>query len=71
MTADPWMQLTAARMRDLHHEAEAHRLARGCRPPPVPRARIRRVYARLWWAARPRAAAWIPGLLEGRVPRRP
>lgn len=33
-------------------------------PPRVPRRRIGRLYARLWWASRPRAATWAPALLE-------
>ena len=44
--------------------ADAHRLAMIAtvrRPRP---SRLLRLYARLWWASRPRAARWAPGLLE-------
>jgi hypothetical protein len=40
--------------------AAADRLARTCRRP----SPVLRIYARLWWASRPRAAAWTPGLFE-------
>ncbi|MHA6617243.1 hypothetical protein [Pseudonocardia sp. DLS-67] len=55
------MHIVQARRRELEAAAAAHRLARSCarrsRPSPV-----LRLYARLWWASRPRAAAWTPGL---------
>jgi hypothetical protein len=53
--------------RELEAAAAAHRLARECR-----RARdgrpspLLRLYARLWWASRPRVTAWTPGLFGPR-----
>ena len=63
MSLDPWSALAGGRMRDLQAEAETYRMRpRRRRRVAVPA--FRRVYARLWWAARPRAAAWTPGLFE-------
>ncbi|HYH31747.1 MAG TPA: hypothetical protein VD903_15315 [Pseudonocardia sp.] len=66
------VHLAAARRGEREAAAAAYRLARACR-----RARRRggpswplRLYARLWWASRPRAAAWTPGLFETPVPGR-
>jgi hypothetical protein len=59
----PIDHLMRLRRRELEAAAAAHRLARECR-----RARVRgpspllRLYARLWWASRPRVRAWTPGL---------
>ncbi|WP_224391991.1 hypothetical protein [Pseudonocardia sp. ICBG1293] len=58
MIEDHWAHLARARMADLHRESAAHRLARGCP------GRLHAVYARLWWAARPRAGTWAPRLLQ-------
>lgn len=63
MIEDPWTCLARARMTDLHREAEVHRLGRG-RPRPRVRDSLHSAYARLWWAARPRAGTWAPRLLH-------
>ncbi|TQM42816.1 hypothetical protein [Pseudonocardia cypriaca] len=56
-------QLVRLRRRELEAAAAAHRLARQCRRAPGGRpSRLLRLYARLWWASRPRASAWTPGL---------
>ena len=57
---DPNLHLAHLRGADLRAEAAAHRLARelGRRPPVA-----MRLYSRLWWAARPRAATWSPAPL--------
>lgn len=47
---------------ELLAEAAAHRRHRPRTPRP---SRVLRLYARLWWASRPRAAAWVPTLLDG------
>ena len=54
------------RRTELEARAAAYRMARDCtrgRPARRPSV-ILRLYARLWWASRPRAAAWTPGLFE-------
>jgi hypothetical protein len=58
----------AASSSRLEAAAAAHRLARertrearALRP-----SIVLRLYARLWWASRPRAAAWTPGLFGPR-----
>jgi hypothetical protein len=63
MVVDPLEQIVRLRRRELEAEAAAYRAARRhvARGRPSP---VLRLYARLWWASRPRAAAWIPGLLE-------
>jgi hypothetical protein len=51
--------------RELEAAAAAHRLARDCTRAARAAARpslVLRLYSRLWWASRPRAAAWTPGL---------
>lgn len=48
---------------ELQTAATAYHLAKQSRRP---RRRIARLYARLWWASRPRAATWAPVLLEAR-----
>ena len=62
---DPLELYTHLRRQELEAAAAAHRRARlfraaGHRRP----SRALRLYARLWWATRPRAAAWTPGLLD-------
>ncbi|MEQ3550775.1 hypothetical protein WIS52_09855 [Pseudonocardia nematodicida] len=61
MNGDVWAALHAARDRDLRVDAAAERIrprrGRGLRT-------LRCWYARAWWALRPRAASWIPGLFE-------
>ena len=49
-------------MRDREAAAAGRRLARGCRTARGRPSIVLRLYARLWWASRPRAAAWTPGL---------
>ena len=66
---DPLEHHARLRRRDLEAEAAAHRLARECtRSARVVRGArpslVLRLYARLWWASRPRAAAWAPGLFD-------
>jgi hypothetical protein len=62
------MFFVQVRRRELEAAAAAHRLARertrearALRP-----SIVLRLYARLWWASRPRAAAWTPGLFGPR-----
>lgn len=59
------MHIVQMRRRELEAAAAAHRLAhrlaRSCARPSRP-SPVLRLYARLWWASRPRAAAWTPGL---------
>lgn len=51
-----------------HFRADELRSAAGeyraTKPARLRRRRIGRLYARLWWASRPRAATWAPALLE-------
>lgn len=49
---------------DLRAEADRHRLARASRPATGQRRPIAALYARLWWASRPRATTWAPALLD-------
>jgi hypothetical protein len=58
---DPLEHHVHLRRRELETAAAAHRLARQCARPARP-SLVLRLYARLWWASRPRAAAWTPGL---------
>ena len=66
MNPDPNAELARLHRADLLAAAEHARLARSAaRPsrasrPPL----VLRLYARLWWASRPRAAAWTPGLFS-------
>ncbi len=59
------------RRRDSERAAASHRLRRECRrsAPRRPSRLLLRFYARVWWASRPRAAAWTPGLLDDPVVR--
>jgi hypothetical protein len=61
---DPFEQYLHVRRRDLEAAAAAHRRARACRAASRRPSPALRLYARLWWASRPRAAAWTPGLFE-------
>lgn len=47
---------------ELVADATAARLARRCRRPRRP-SPVLRLYARLWWASRPRAERWTADLL--------
>jgi hypothetical protein len=62
---DPLEHHAHLRRRELEAAAAAHRLARDCTGPARPSLALR-LYARLWWASRPRAAAWTPGLFDPR-----
>ncbi len=66
---DPLEQFVYLRRQETEAAAAAHRLARErrdqLRPGP---SRAMRLYARLWWASRPRAAAWAPTLFESASP---
>jgi hypothetical protein len=66
---DPLQQYAHLRRREMEAAAAAHRLVRqqraALRRRPSP---VLRLYARLWWASRPRAAAWAPALFESAGP---
>ncbi|MEQ3550806.1 hypothetical protein WIS52_10010 [Pseudonocardia nematodicida] len=64
MNEHVWADLARARMRELHAEAAAERLCRRVRSRRRVTHAVRRGYARAWWALRPRAASWTPGLFE-------
>ena len=60
---DPYGHLAYLRAQELQRAAEDYRLGmlaerRTC--PPL----VMRLYARAWWASRPRAHRWAPMLLE-------
>lgn len=44
--------------------ADEHRLAMLAAASEERPSRLLRLYARLWWASRPRTAHWAPGRLE-------
>ncbi len=52
--------------RDREAAAAHWRLVRECRAASCRPSLAVRLYARLWWASRPRAAAWTPGLFDPR-----
>jgi hypothetical protein len=52
--------VVASRRRELERAAARHRLARTCRPERTGPSPLLRLYARLWWASRPRVEAWGP-----------
>jgi hypothetical protein len=60
---DPYEHYVRLRRAELEAEATAQRRARACARAARP-SLLLRVYARLWWASRPRAAAWTPGLFD-------
>lgn len=60
---DPRLHLAHLRAAELQAAAAAHRLARTCRRDRRPALPVR-LYARLWWASRPRAATWAPALFD-------
>jgi hypothetical protein len=55
------MYVVQVRRQELEAAAATFRMARRCARPAGP-SLVLRLYARLWWASRPRAAAWTPGL---------
>jgi hypothetical protein len=63
VSADVTLLIARARMEELRAVADADRLRPGRRSGPRVRPAVQRWYARLWWAARPRVAAWTPDLL--------
>jgi hypothetical protein len=66
---DPLEQYTRLRCQELEAQAAAHRRARQLLAAERRRpSRALRLYARLWWASRPRAAAWAPTLFESASP---
>ncbi|MGI5125556.1 hypothetical protein ACQEVB_01960 [Pseudonocardia sp. CA-107938] len=60
---DPYGHLAYLRAEELRRTAEEHRrhvvAERAARP-----SLLLRLYARAWWASRPRAERWTPALLE-------
>jgi hypothetical protein len=63
---DPHEHLYRLRGAELRADAAAYRLARECRRRGRRPALPVRLYARLWWASRPRAAAWTPALFDAK-----
>jgi hypothetical protein len=59
------MHVVQARRQELEAVAATFRMARRCTRPAGP-SLVLRLYARLWWASRPRTAAWAPGLFGPR-----
>jgi hypothetical protein len=61
----PHLYLHADDVRRDREAAAAHRrLVRACRRAGRRPSPVLRLYARVWWASRPRAAAWTPGLFD-------
>lgn len=60
----PLERHASLRRAELEAAAAAYRKVRDCRRAAQGRrpSWLLRLYARLWWASRPRAAAWTPGL---------
>jgi hypothetical protein len=52
--------VAATRRRELQRAADRYRLAARCRPARPGPSPLLRLYARLWWASRPRVGAWGP-----------
>ncbi|HZG90286.1 MAG TPA: hypothetical protein VEZ42_08730 [Pseudonocardia sp.] len=57
---DRYAHLAHARRVELERAAADARLRRACRSPARGASPLLRVYARLWWASRPRVGAWGP-----------
>ncbi len=57
---DPYAHLVRARRTELERAAAGARLRRACRDADRGASPLLRVYARLWWASRPRVGAWGP-----------
>ena len=66
MNPDPNAELARLHRADLLAAAQQHRLARASARPgrPARAPLVLRLYARIWWASRPRAAAWTPSLFS-------
>jgi hypothetical protein len=60
---DPPEILAALHRAELEAVAAEYRLARAVRPTTGP-SPLARLYMRIWWASRPRAAHWAPRLLD-------
>ena len=61
MTAtDGFEAVAAARRAELERDAARYRLARRCRANTRKPSPVLRLYARIWWATRPRVDAWGP-----------
>ena len=54
---DGHAEIAATRRREMERAAAHHRLARSAPRGPSP---VLRLYARIWWASRPRVGAWGP-----------
>jgi hypothetical protein len=65
---DPLEQLVHLRRMEMEASAAAHRLVRQHAALRTRPSRALRLYARLWWASRPRAAGWAPTLFESASP---
>ncbi|WP_232665038.1 hypothetical protein [Pseudonocardia sp. TRM90224] len=63
---DPIEQYVHDRGCELRAAASEHRLAAGKRDADRSPSTLVRLYARIWWASRPRAAVWAPSLLDAR-----
>ena len=61
---DPYGQLARLHAQELRRVADERRLRRLAthRRPSL----LMRVYARLWWASRPRVGSWAPALVDPR-----
>ncbi|MEJ3657688.1 hypothetical protein WEH80_32465 [Actinomycetes bacterium KLBMP 9759] len=60
---DPIEQYVHDRGCELQAAASEHRLAAAVRRSAAGPSVLLRLYARVWWASRPRAAVWAPHLL--------
>jgi hypothetical protein len=58
---------TALHRQELERAAAEYRQARRCRPERTGPSPLLRLYARLWWASRPRVGAWGPPSARGRA----
>ena len=61
---DGYAELAAIRRAELEAAATRHRRERALRRADRRPSPVLRLYARLWWASRPRVAAWgpVPGV---------
>jgi hypothetical protein len=64
---DPYGHLAYLRAEELRRAADEHRLRVLAERPARP-SLLLRLYARAWWASRPRAERWTPMLLDA-LPR--
>ncbi|MFC4943989.1 hypothetical protein [Pseudonocardia sp. GCM10023141] len=61
---DAHQYLAHFRAVELQTAAADHRLARLARDTPRRSRPVLRLYARIWWASRPRATSWASALLD-------